>query len=270
VSTSTALLVDSSHLVDDPTSLRSAFDRDGYVLLRQVVPRAAVTPVIDAMVSNLRQQGYLLDDGSWSGMPTNKVDDDELHHALPYAAFWRNESMLRLYELVLGQPVFVFKQSQPRYVTASDGQYLNPAHQDSCLIEPNDDFITAWTPLCDMPNELGGVEIAVGSQVHGRREHVADALQKNLRYGELPQRGVPAENVHEPWATADFAIGDLVMFQAHTVHRSVPNRLEGRVRLSIDTRVQPASSPRGFVATHTTPEIKAAKSGPVFAQHLED
>ena len=263
-------LEETSHLIGEPDKFREAFHQNGYAFLRGVVPLDAVAPVSAALIANLQEQGYIAEDGQWTGMPTTQVDDNALHAATPYATFWRCPEMMALYEIILGEPAYVFKQCQPRYFTVKDCEYINPPHQDGCegMIGPNTDFVTIWTPLVDMPLEMGGVEIAVGSQKLGIREHGHDPVLKNLLAEHLPQRGIPAESISEPWATTAFKVGDLVTFAAYTVHRSVPNSMPGTVRISIDTRVQPETSERGFVATHTAPEIWAAKDGPVMSHFV--
>ena len=44
------------------------------------------------------------------------------------------------------------------------------------------------------------------------------------------------------WLTTDFKMGDLLVFTMHTMHCSLDNRsAENRIRLSVDSRYQPAA-----------------------------
>ena len=44
------------------------------------------------------------------------------------------------------------------------------------------------------------------------------------------------------WLTTDFKVGDLLVFTMHTMHCSLDNRsVENRIRLSVDSRYQPAA-----------------------------
>jgi hypothetical protein len=45
------------------------------------------------------------------------------------------------------------------------------------------------------------------------------------------------------WLTADFRMGDLLIFGMHTLHASLDNHTADRLRLSTDTRYQLASEP---------------------------
>ena len=46
------------------------------------------------------------------------------------------------------------------------------------------------------------------------------------------------------WLTTDFKAGDLLLFTMHTMHCSLDNNSpDNRIRLSVDTRYQPADEP---------------------------
>ena len=46
------------------------------------------------------------------------------------------------------------------------------------------------------------------------------------------------------WLTTDFEAGDLLLFTMHTMHCSLDNESpNNRIRLTLDTRYQPASEP---------------------------
>jgi hypothetical protein len=45
------------------------------------------------------------------------------------------------------------------------------------------------------------------------------------------------------WETAEYESGDVLAFHSYTVHKSLPNRIPGRIRLSCDFRYQKISDP---------------------------
>ncbi len=73
------------------------------------------------------------------------------------------------------------------------------------------------------------------------------------RFKGYKQRGIPLETIPQPWLTADYHPGDLLMFHNLMVYWAIPNH-SGRIRLSIDSRCQPACAPRNWQADLPTLE----------------
>jgi len=109
-------------------------------------------------------------------------------------------------------------------------------------------LFTCWTPLGDLPIEMGTLALCVGS-------HNLPGFQK-LRdtYGKMD---VDRDRVNgwfsnDPvevttkfggqWQTTNFNAGDVLIFGMWTMHGSTNNTTD-RWRLSSDTRFQPASEP---------------------------
>ena len=55
------------------------------------------------------------------------------------------------------------------------------------------------------------------------------------------------ESIPQPWLTAHYHPGDLLIFHNLMIHWSLPNRSD-RIRLSIDNRCQPAAASRTWQA----------------------
>jgi ectoine hydroxylase-related dioxygenase (phytanoyl-CoA dioxygenase family) len=88
------------------------------------------------------------------------------------------------------------------------------------------DFSTAWIPLSDCPRELGPLALLAGSHHGGLREHSGHGIvDGGVR---VPEGAV--------WTSTDYRCGDVVLFQPHTLHCSLPNRSGDRLRLSADFR----------------------------------
>jgi hypothetical protein len=66
------------------------------------------------------------------------------------------------------------------------------------------------------------------------------------------QKGVSLEDIPPPWLTTDYHPGDVLIFHNLTLHWALPNTSD-RVRLSIDTRAQPATTPRTFQMSYGIP-----------------
>ncbi|WP_143675940.1 phytanoyl-CoA dioxygenase family protein, partial [Streptomyces milbemycinicus] len=141
---------------------------------------------------------------------------------------------------------------------SAEPSFLTPLHQDGFYIGPNKDFRTAWVPLLATTPDIGGVAVADGSHKKGPREHV---VTENFRRFGHAVRGIPAEEfgADEQLLFSPMEPGDVIIFHAFMCHKSIPNVSVDPVgmRMSMDTRIQPASSHRGFNAL--TPWAESAK-----------
>ena len=73
------------------------------------------------------------------------------------------------------------------------------------------------------------------------------------------QKGVVQEGIAEPWLTTSYAPGDVLVFHSHMLHWALPNRSD-RIRLSIDVRCQPVSSPRSWQSESTLLEQRQLRT----------
>lgn len=254
----TGTLEDSSHLIGDVAALRERFDETGYLLLRQALDADAIAAVRERWIAELEGQGFLDQNGDWTGRDIHELDEFRTHDALRYEELWQHPSLQRVFAMVLDEPAWVFKQVGLRPVTPNFKPYILPAHQDGTYIGPTQDFVNLWVPFSDIsPESTGGIAIAAGSHHQGEREHVVtDRLPFNFGGGKIKMAGIPLDRIPEPWLSAEFQPGDVLLFKPYTVHAGLPNRTENKLRLSLDTRFQAVSTPRGHYATHTTREHK--------------
>ena len=117
----------------------------------------------------------------------------------------------------------------------SEALKVTPPHQDYLHIQGSADTWTCWAPMGDVPRSLGGLSILEGSKNAGLLGVTAaegagglETILCNLGY---------------EWAEGDYEAGDMIVFHSLTVHKALPNRHPGRVRLSLDLRYQPANQP---------------------------
>jgi hypothetical protein len=119
-------------------------------------------------------------------------------------------------------------------LSAPTGQQLaTRPHQDFVVLQLTPDVITAWVPLtpCDAGHQ--GLWIAPGAN---RTALPTDPSVGGRR--PLYVRVAP----HQRWATAPFALGDVVLLHSLTVHCGGPNRSD-RLRVSYDGRYQRTVDP---------------------------
>jgi ectoine hydroxylase-related dioxygenase (phytanoyl-CoA dioxygenase family) len=88
-------------------------------------------------------------------------------------------------------------------------------------------MLTTWVPLMPIPVRLGGLAVLPGSHL-----------------GTPPPPRVlrPERDAADGWATADYAVGDVLLFHCLTSHAALPNRA-GRLRVSQDCRWQSGGQP---------------------------
>ncbi|MBV2156775.1 1-deoxypentalenic acid 11-beta-hydroxylase [Kitasatospora sp. SUK 42] len=257
---------DCTPLLGDREALDRFYEEHGYLFLRGVLDRELVRTAAEQMLHGLIALGAADERATLDDLTIDSfegVDEVAMHGYVKYDDFWNHPSTVKVFEEVLGEPVFVFRSTTIRYYPSAAGvqdpsfAHLTPLHQDGYYIGPNKDFRTTWVPLIATNEGSGGVALADGSHKRGSREHV---LNEDFRRFGHPVRGIPPTAVgpDEPLLYSAMEPGDLLVFHAFTCHKSMPNVSSPAVmRLSMDTRVQPAASPRGHNAL--TPWAESAK-----------
>ncbi|MGW1911678.1 1-deoxypentalenic acid 11-beta-hydroxylase [Streptomyces sp. NPDC002076] len=256
---------DCTPLLDDREALDRFYDEHGYVHLRGVLDRELVRTAAEQMLEGLIALGHAAPGTTLDTLTIESfeaVDEVAMHDYVKYDDLWNHPSSLKVWEKVFGEPVFVFKSTTIRYYPSAAGSaepsFLTPLHQDGFYIGPNKDFRTVWIPLLPTTHDIGGVAVADGSHKKGPREHV---VTENFRRFGHAVRGIPAEEFgsDEQLLFSPMEPGDVIIFHAFMCHKSIPNVSvnPAGMRMSMDTRIQPASSHRGFNAL--TPWTESAK-----------
>jgi 1-deoxypentalenic acid 11beta-hydroxylase len=257
---------DCTPLLSDREALDRFYEEHGYLFLRGVLDRGLVRTVAEQMVEGLVALGAAAPDATVDNVSIDSfesVDEVAMHGYVKYDEFWNAPSTIKVFEQVFGEPVFVFRSTTIRYYPSQAGSedpsfsYLTPLHQDGFYIGPNKDFRTVWIPLIPTNSGSGGLTIADGSHHRGPREHV---LSDTFRRFGHPVRGIPPAHLgdDETMLFSPMEPGDALIFHAYACHKSIPNLSSPPVmRMSMDTRVQPERSHRGYNAL--TPWTESAK-----------
>ncbi|MFJ8884124.1 1-deoxypentalenic acid 11-beta-hydroxylase [Streptomyces sp. NPDC102402] len=262
--------IDCTPLLDDREALDRFHDEHGYVFLRGALDRDLVRTAAEQMLDGLISLGHAAPGTTLDTLTIESfeaVDEVAMHDYVAYDDLWNHPSTLKVWEKVFGEPVFVFKSTTIRYYPSAAGSaepsFLTPLHQDGFYIGPNKDFRTAWIPLLPTTPGTGGVAVADGSHRKGPREHV---VTENFRRFGHAVRGILAEEfgTDEQLLFSPMEPGDVIIFHAFMCHKSIPNVSvdPAAMRMSMDTRIQPAASHRGFNALTPWPEsAKDASKG---------
>ena len=128
------------------------------------------------------------------------------------------------------------------------------AHQDGSpqLGYLTQDFCTAWVPLTDIDDRLGGLAVVPGSHRGGVRAQTGSA-SSSLRTAKTQTFEAPSAG--EQWVTTTYRPGDLVVFASMTLHKGQPNTSD-RLRLSCDFRYQPEGAFANWLAHTSGPEVR--------------
>jgi len=230
--------------------------RDGYVLLRNALDRDLVRQARHAVLERLAAVGEIaepVDAAVASGTSRRAA----LHADL--GAFWRTvceapqirqlthgPQLAEISQALLGKPTLPFDFLWLR--TMLEG-CASPLHFDHVYMNRGSwNVLTAWVPLGDVPTQAGPLLVVEGSNrfedlIAGYRGVDVD---RDSLPGSFPGDAVAfarARGVR--LLTANFQIGDVILFDMFTLHGSCDNRMGGgRVRLSCDVRWQRADEAR--------------------------
>lgn len=259
-------LRESSDLLGDPAALRSRILDDGYLFLRGFLNRDDVLTARKSVVDRMASNG-LLEPGS---DPMDGIVRDGVKLTLELSQAQKNAAlakilysgrMMEFYRSMFGEEVLHFDFTWFRAIGPGLG---TPPHCDMVYMGrgTRDHLFTAWVPIGDVPIELGGLMMLEGSHQQQERlrhylERDVDTYCTNGRHatnietgrkqwewdGWLAKNPVSLrEKLGGRWLTTSYRAGDLLTFPMHMVHASLDNPTR-RVRLSSDSRYQPASLP---------------------------
>jgi len=247
---------DATAYLGNHERLQAMFDEDGYLFLRGVLE--GVDRVKQEFVRSLQRQGAVragVSEPIWTGAKLEQIDDGDLYGAPSCRELFESPHNLRVFEQIFGEPVFIFRSPTVRYALPNDSGHVSPPHQDYFFVRINKAFRTFWIPLMDIDEEVGGLAIAPGIHRKGLLDHVEAERIFSYVFRGRKQMGIPLESVPQPWLTADYHAGDLLVFHNLMVHWALPNRSD-RVRLSIDNRCQPFDAARTWQAERSILEAR--------------
>jgi len=259
-------LESSTHLLGDAEALRRKLNSDGYLFLRGFLDREDVLAARRIVTGRLEGDGMLQpgsnpDDAvARQGVDLKFRPDLAVNNPELDAVLYGDRTM-DFYATLFGEPALHFDFTWFRSV--AHGMGTKP-HCDVVYMGrgTRDRLFTAWIPIGDIPIDVGGLMILEGSnnQQDRLRSYLSrdvDAYCTNGRHAPEIESGSkswewdghlandPAslrEKLGGRWLTTNFRAGDLLTFSMQTVHASLDNP-SNRIRLSSDSRYQPASEP---------------------------
>lgn len=238
---------DSNDILDDVEALRERMQEDGYLLIRGLHDRNEVLEARSEALHILNAKGKLdpnypveeavIGSGSRGGMYTNEK--------LPkLVKVVEGHRITEFFDRFLGGESMTFDFKWARNVGKGESSL---AHYDIVYMgRGTKNLYTAWTPLCDISYEMGGVCVCLGSQHFDKIKQTYG--QMDVDRDDISGEGFssdPIEMVEKfggKWATTEYRAGDVLIFGMYLMHGSLTNTTN-QFRFSVDTRFQLRSEP---------------------------
>ena len=261
----------STDALDDFGELRRRFEADGYLYLPGMLERETLLAARRRMLEDLAQMSFVDSDFPlMDGVASREAAVSALsmqglaknNEPLRQALF--SGRMIGFYERFLGGPVRHLDFTWCRVKTSGSETATSPHYDIVFMGRGTSNLYTSWTPLGDIPRQMGGLMILENSHrqekiksSYGRIDvdvyctNAPDATeietgQKRWHHADTGQYAKDAVAVgldlKSRWLTTDYQLGDLLVFGMYTMHASMDNHTN-RLRLSTDTRYQLASEP---------------------------
>ncbi len=236
---------------DDPAR---QLDEQGYLLLRGVHDAVEVTAARNEVLARLAAVDEIAQPAE-AAIATGRSRRAELHPDL--GAFWRSVSegpalrrvingarITAALSTILGEPAAHFSFAWLRAMTRGRA---SPLHIDHPYMNRGSQrLLTVWTPLGAVGLGEGPLFMVEGShrwpQLRARFEGL-DVDRDAGRVGHMSEHPIDLATAHgSRLLTTSFAPGDALVFGMFMAHAAFDNLAPGgKVRLSCDTRFQPAA-----------------------------
>jgi ectoine hydroxylase-related dioxygenase (phytanoyl-CoA dioxygenase family) len=228
--------------------------RDGYLLLRGLHDPEAVQAARIEILQRLVEVDEIAEPAG-DGIATGRSKRAEMHSDL--GAFWRSVSEGRALRDVIngpritqamsdlfGEPAAHFTFAWLRAMTAGRA---SPLHIDHPYMNRGSSaLVTCWSPMGSVDLDEGPLFIVEGSHAWSELRVQFEGLDVDRepdRPGHLKESAADlARDKGARLLTTSFQPGDCLVFGMFTAHAAFDNgSTSGRVRVSCDTRFQPAS-----------------------------
>jgi len=279
----------SADVANDPVALQARMRQDGYLYLPRYLDTNEVLDARAEITRRLAELGLLDENHPAIEAITKPGSGGANFESLtgnnaPLKKLLYSGAMMALYERLLGGAVLHFDFTWLRAVPGGHrGTY---PHCDIVYMgRGTQNLFTAWTPIGDVPAELGGLMILENSHLKAGR--LRNYLQRDVDVycanrpdaaeihsgqktthdwdGRLSSDPVSLrEKLGGRWLTADFHAGDVLTFGMATIHASLDNH-SNRFRISSDSRYQLASEPADerWIGQHPIAHGTAGKKGKI-------
>eukprot|EP00730_Choanoeca_flexa_P011227 TRINITY_DN24089_c0_g1_i1.p1 TRINITY_DN24089_c0_g1~~TRINITY_DN24089_c0_g1_i1.p1 ORF type:complete len:342 (+),score=71.35 TRINITY_DN24089_c0_g1_i1:237-1262(+) len=250
----------SNNALGSRQTMLETLQEHGYLYIKGFHPRQAVLDARDRVLEHFQAQTAVLDtvrhplgdgvlnEGCGVGCVPFLEGKNEVTHSPEVLAVLEGKHAYSFFDRLFGEPATSFGY---KWLRGVHRQAFTGAHADNVYMSRGSQrLLTCWTPLMDIPLEMGTLAMLEGSnhlsafdKVHATYTAL-DAEAANLQ-GTGWYTTDPLELSQQfggTWKTDDFEAGDVLIFTMQTFHMSSKNQTD-RVRVSCDTRWQPSADP---------------------------
>ena len=272
----------STDALADREELHQRMALDGYIFLPGLLDRDQVQAARTSSLERLAAQDLFLPDHPLDearlkpGVHMRSAPQDVSRDNSPLNDLLYGGRMIEFYESFLGGPVRSFDYTWFRAKTPTQDSATKPHCDIVYMSRGTQNRYTSWTPLGDIPYEMGGLLILEKSHLHAELKRTygqtdvdvycenegeaaeiigrAKAANRELTREEIQAIRWTTTGVYlnDPtavrnelggrWLTAEFQMGDVLIFSMYNLHCSHDNQTD-RLRISTDSRYQLASEP---------------------------
>ncbi|MEM9397403.1 MAG: phytanoyl-CoA dioxygenase family protein [Pseudomonadota bacterium] len=226
-----------SQLDEGAETLQQRYRREGYLYFPSAMSASLISPLLEAMLDTLSphiEWSQELGTPVLRGEPFFESDPlwDELYPRIqalePLHGLFHSRQMQCLMQVVAGEHPFVYPMKMARIAAPKKLGFETPPHQDAHSHHTGPRMAGVWVGLHDAESSMGRLAMLPGSHRRGVRP-----VYQAQGVGGVQCVIYPDE---QHWHVSDIRAGDVIIFQAQTVHRAQPNTDSERVRLSVDSR----------------------------------
>ncbi|WP_246320550.1 phytanoyl-CoA dioxygenase family protein [Paenibacillus qinlingensis] len=235
----------SNDIFHDIGALRERMEEDGYLLIRGFHNRDKVLEARTSILEKMAQMGKLnrdtqLEEGVMAD-GSKTIFMGGTNEDLPALLNVLNgDHIMRFFDEFLGDQSLTYHYKWLRAVGKGD---FTGAHYDIVYMgRGTHNVYTVWSPLGDVPYDMGGLAICLGS-------HRFESLKASYGSKDSDRDGVNhytddplfiTEKFGGKWATTEFQAGDVLIFGMFLMHCSLENTTN-QYRISVDARYQSAN-----------------------------
>jgi hypothetical protein len=240
---------DSTSLLNSPELLRKKAEESGYLHFAGLIPSAQIEPIrrFESALSaaygwtepNPDNHPFLQvkPGAAFAGYGWDDPNFIELQNQIcthpDFRSLVLDRRILQFLEIVYGEPAVAASMNQCWVKLPGDPERTTLPHQDTFYLPSCPRMWSVWFPLVETPLEVGPLGIVPGShqQVWQHESH--------LRGIDVP--------ANVAWATGPVRPGDVVAYGAATVHCAWSNVSRNMVRVALDVRYEPESTPNSIL-----------------------
>lgn len=246
----------SNHLLGNREALSQVWARDGYWYFKDVLDREVIARMRGVWIDYLQRAGLIdpgVNENRYNGSRAlgakyfepeaearktaeslshiNEFNERNLHTLLT-----ENPRINATMQQILGDapfwlPIAEYRANPPGYDPARN-RFIYP-HQDG-FYSRGMPMKICWIPIDHVDEDVGGCAWVGG----GHRGPILHDVN-NPPLFQIPPHLVPIEG----WQRANYAPGDIVIFDLNTPHSGLTNISKDRFRMTMDIRVTEASGP---------------------------